>query len=83
MTNFEIKDFLSLFPDSLMNLSVEEQEASILLYQLLAKGSPVTVRVDSSIPYLFKSGSFSCPFAKNPVRNTIVGEIRILFISPI
>ena len=43
MTNFEIKYFLSLFPDSLMNLSAEEQETSILLYQLLAKGSPVSM----------------------------------------
>lgn len=44
MTEAEIKDFLSLFPDNLMVLSAQEQQVSLLLYRLLTKGSPVTLQ---------------------------------------
>ena len=44
MTETGIKDFLSLFPENLMQLSVEEQQVSLLLYKLLVKGRPVTYK---------------------------------------
>ena len=43
MIESEIKDFLSLFPNSFMELSIDEQKVSLLLYQLLAKGTPVSL----------------------------------------
>jgi len=43
MTESDIHNFLSLFPESLMKLSEEEQELSIALYRQLAKGEPVSL----------------------------------------
>jgi len=45
MTESDIHNFLSLFPDSLMKLSKEEQDLSIALYRQLAKGQPVSSEV--------------------------------------
>lgn len=45
MTASDIDNFLSLFPKNLMEVSEEEQKLSILLYQLIAKGRPVSLAV--------------------------------------
>ena len=43
MTTIEINNFLSLFPDNLMKISVREQELSLLLYKMLSLGNPVSI----------------------------------------
>ncbi len=44
MAETEIQDFLSLFPSNLMQLSPAEQSVSMVLYQLLINGKPVSTR---------------------------------------
>ncbi len=43
MAESEIGNFLSLFPQNLMQLSAEEQRVSLVFYQLLVKGKPVAL----------------------------------------